>query len=51
MLVKMRVTETGKSYLPFLWVVDVLWLVESLEALHSDGEAQGYEEDRVHQGA
>ena len=35
----------------FLGVVDVLRLVESLEALHCDGEAEGHEEDRVHQGA
>ena len=35
----------------FLRVVDVLRLVEPLEALHSDGEAERHEEDRVHQGA
>ena len=35
----------------FLGVVDVLRLVEPLEALHSDGEAERHEEDRVHQGA
>ena len=31
--------------------MDVLWLVEPLEALHCDGEAERHEEDRVHEGA
>ena len=35
----------------FLWVMDVLWLVEPLETLHCDGEAERHEEDRVHQRA
>ena len=45
------ITVLSMYNITFLWVVDVLRIVEPLEALDGNGKAERHEEDRVHEGA